>query len=130
MIGLRRFWGDTRGFVVSSETILLATVVILGCIVGLATLRDKFVQEFGDSAAAVNRLNQSSSFTISGTNWIPCPGCGFSNFAVNVGTWSVTAITPNLDYVDNTDFCEVTQAAVDDSASCIDVNAATTEEVN
>jgi len=54
---------DDRGFVVSAELILVATVVVLGLIAGLATLRNQLVQELGDSAMATSQLNQGYSYS-------------------------------------------------------------------
>lgn len=122
----RRFWSDTRGFIVSSETILLATVLVLGCVVGLSVLRDKFVTEYGDSAAALNRLNQSSSFTFTGTDVVDC--CGNSVLSRLIGDWSVQAVVTNLAYVDETDFCEEVQAPVGDNPACIELGVAAIEE--
>lgn len=66
---LHRLWREESGFVVTSDLILVATVVVIGSIVGLVTFRDQLVQEFGDMAAAVGALNQSYSyaeFTVDG----------------------------------------------------------------
>lgn len=60
---LARFWKDEDGFVVSSELVLIATILVLGLIVGLASVRDQLVQELGDVAAAIATLNQSYSFS-------------------------------------------------------------------
>ena len=40
---------------------MLATIVIIGLLVGLSTYRDALVQELGDSAAGVASLQQSFS---------------------------------------------------------------------
>lgn len=59
----QRLWADEAGFVVSSELVLIATVVVVGMLVGLATVRDQVVQELGDVADAISEINQSYSFT-------------------------------------------------------------------
>ncbi len=56
---LKRLWRDQRGFVATTDMILIVTIVVLGTIVGLATLRNSVVQEFGDLATAVGRLDQT-----------------------------------------------------------------------
>lgn len=56
-------WDDDRAFVVSSELVLVATVLVIGMVVGLITIRDQVVQELADVAAAVSRTNQSYSFS-------------------------------------------------------------------
>lgn len=57
---------DDRGFVVSAELILVATIAVIGCLVGLAAFRDAITLEFGDTAGAVGSLNQSYSENYSG----------------------------------------------------------------
>jgi hypothetical protein len=58
----RRLWRDKRGFLATTDLILLATIVVLGSIVGLVTFRNQVVQEFGDMSMAVGGLNQSYSY--------------------------------------------------------------------
>lgn len=60
---LSRLWQDQSGAVVSAELVIIATILVLGAIVGLTTVRDQVVQELGDLAAAVASLNQSYSFS-------------------------------------------------------------------
>lgn len=56
---LKKIWNDEGGFVNSMELILVATLAVLGLIVGLVALRDSVTQELGDTGAAVGQLNQS-----------------------------------------------------------------------
>lgn len=58
---LKKIWNDERGFVNSTELILVATLAVIGMIVGLATFRDAVTQELADTGAAVGQLNQSYS---------------------------------------------------------------------
>ena len=58
---LRRLWRDTRGEVSVIANILLLTVLALGVSVGLVTLRNQIVQEFGDVSVALDSLDQSWS---------------------------------------------------------------------
>ena len=62
MTRLRVFWNDVDGFVATSDLIMISTIVVLGSLVGLVTLRDQVVQELGDLAIAIGHLNQSYSF--------------------------------------------------------------------
>lgn len=59
---LHRFWSDDDGAVLSSEVVLLSTLLVIGMVVGLAAFRDSVVQEFGDVASAFGNLNQSYNF--------------------------------------------------------------------
>ena len=52
---LRRFWRDRRGGVFV-EYILLLTIVGIGVIVGLATLKDALISELNDLAAAIKAI--------------------------------------------------------------------------
>jgi len=73
----KRLWLDERAVVVSMDLLLISTILALGLIVGLVSLRDQIVQEFGDMAAAVGNLNQSYSFAavtvadpVNGDSWV------------------------------------------------------------
>lgn len=59
---MRKLWNDEAGFIVSADLILISTILVIGVLVGLVTLRDQVVQELGDLATAVGNLNQSYSF--------------------------------------------------------------------
>lgn len=56
---LRRLWRDDRAEVSSLATILLYTIIGLGVTVGVVSLRDQIVKEYGDAAAALEHLDQS-----------------------------------------------------------------------
>lgn len=50
---------DEAGFVVSTELVLVATILVIGLIVGQTTLRDNVLTELGDTADAISAINQS-----------------------------------------------------------------------
>lgn len=58
----KKLWGDESGVVVSTDLILVSSILVIGLLVGLATVRDQIVQELGDTALAVGNVNQSYSF--------------------------------------------------------------------
>jgi Flp pilus assembly pilin Flp len=58
----KRLWDDEAGFVVSLELILIATIVVIGLIVGLTTVRNAVVQELSDVAGAAQDINQTYEF--------------------------------------------------------------------
>ena len=62
MTVLHRLWADEAGFVVSAELVLVATILVIGMIVGLTTVRDQVVQELGDIALAIGAVNQSYTY--------------------------------------------------------------------
>jgi Flp pilus assembly pilin Flp len=57
-----RLWRDEAGFVVSTELVLIATIVVIGMVTGLTTVRDAVVTELADVADAVAQVDQSYSF--------------------------------------------------------------------
>lgn len=95
---------DDRGFVVSSELVLIATIVVIGLITGLVTVRDQVIQELADVADAISEINQSYSWS---------------------GVTAHAASTAGSVFADLNDFCE------DDSGSdqlagnepqCLEIN--------
>jgi len=54
------------GFIVTMELIVLATILVLGLIVGMVSLRDSMLAELSDMSEAVGALNQS--YNILGVN--------------------------------------------------------------
>jgi Flp pilus assembly pilin Flp len=60
---LNALWNDEAGFVVSTELALIATILVIGMVVGLTSIRDQVVQELADIAGMVSQLNQSYSFS-------------------------------------------------------------------
>lgn len=56
-------WLDEFGFVVSTELVLVATILVIGVTVGHSTLRNAVVIELADMADSISNSNQSYSFT-------------------------------------------------------------------
>jgi hypothetical protein len=56
---LRALWNDEAGFVITSELLLIVTIMVIGLIVGMVAVRDAVVTELGDVAAAIGALNQT-----------------------------------------------------------------------
>lgn len=61
-----QFWDDERGSVSPFASVLMITILVIGIIPGVATLRDHIVQKFGDMAVSLERLDQSYSYTVNG----------------------------------------------------------------
>ncbi|RLS35730.1 MAG: hypothetical protein DWH78_09815 [Planctomycetota bacterium] len=59
-----RLWNDESGFVSATEILIMTTILGLGMVVGLQTVRDAMIQELGDVAVALDHLDQSYSFTV------------------------------------------------------------------
>lgn len=60
---LGRLWADDAGVILSAELVLIATLLVIGMIVGLTSVRDSVVQELGDLAQAFAVIDQDFSFT-------------------------------------------------------------------
>lgn len=54
---------DEAGFVVSAELVLVATIVVIGLIVGLSEVQHAVVAELNDVADAIGSINQSYCYT-------------------------------------------------------------------
>jgi hypothetical protein len=98
---LHRLWADEAGFVVSTELVLVATILVIGLVVGLATVRDALVQELGDVAMAIGNVNQSYIWD---------------------GITGHTSAVAGSDYDDETDFCDVPDDTPALEPGCIDVH--------
>ena len=105
----RKLWNDEAGFIVSAELVLIATILVIGMIVGLVSIRDQVVQELADVAAAISQINQSYSFS---------------------GVTGHTSRTMGSVFQDNADFCDAV-ATIDpdlEGAVCVSVVTAASPE--
>ncbi len=59
---LSQLWSDECGFVVSSELVFVATLLVIGLTTGFSAIRNQVVGELADVADAVSELDQSYSF--------------------------------------------------------------------
>jgi hypothetical protein len=55
----RTLWADDAGFVVSAELVLVATILVIGMIVGMTSLRNQVVEEMVDVGQAIGSMSQS-----------------------------------------------------------------------
>ncbi|MEX0726990.1 MAG: hypothetical protein WD065_12010 [Planctomycetaceae bacterium] len=60
---LRKLWNDEAGFIVSAELVLVATILVIGMIVGLSEVQHAVVQELNDVGDAIGELNQTYGYT-------------------------------------------------------------------
>ena len=103
---LQRLWNDEAGVVVSAELVLIGTLLVIGLIVGLSTLRDHVVQELADIAGAIGELDQGYSFS-----------------AIN-GHQAATQGTQFIDTIDKCDVAGGNDPMDLQGAQCVDVCAA------
>ena len=74
-VSLRALWNDEVGFIVSAELILVATILVIGLVVGLSEVQHALVSELNDVADAVGSINQG--FRFSGLSAVKSnDGCG------------------------------------------------------
>ena len=59
----RSFLSDDSGFLLSSESVIVGTLLVLGLVVGLTEVRNAVVQELGDYSQAVAWLSQDYEYT-------------------------------------------------------------------
>lgn len=50
------------GFIVSAELVLIATILVIGLIVGMVAIRDQLTAEMKDVAESIGSLDQSYTF--------------------------------------------------------------------
>jgi Flp pilus assembly pilin Flp len=82
---LKKLWNDESGFIVSAELVLIATIAVIGLIVGLSTVRDAVTSELADVAQAINDIDQSYS---------------------QVGKVGHSASVAGSQFLDGADFCD------------------------
>lgn len=58
----QRLWNDEAGFVISAELVLVATLLVIGMIVGLTSLRNQVVQELVDVGQAIGYVSQGYEY--------------------------------------------------------------------
>lgn len=85
MATIKRLWEDEAGAAYTMEIILVATLLVIGLVVGLATLRDSVVNKLGDVAGAVDDIVQTYSWD---------------------GITGHSSFVAGSDYLDQPDFCD------------------------
>ena len=60
---LNRLWKEEAGAIVSAEVMLVMTILVIGMIVGLKSVRDSVVTELADVAQALANVSQSYSYS-------------------------------------------------------------------
>ena len=59
---MKNLWNDSSGLVITAEIVIVATVAILGVIVGLSNLQTGVLHELSDIGNAFDNLSQSYSY--------------------------------------------------------------------
>ncbi len=59
----KKLWNDEAGAIVSAEIMLVATILVIGMVVGLKSVRDAVLTELADVAQAIANVDQSYSYS-------------------------------------------------------------------
>ena len=95
---LKRLWNEEVGAIVSAEIMLVATILVIGAIVGLKSVRDSVVTELADVAQALGNVNQSYSYS---------------------GVSGHHAFSAGAAFTDNADFCDNAGATDAGNSKCV-----------
>ena len=93
---VRQLLNDEAGFIVSAELVLVATILVIGLIVGLSEVQHAVVSELNDVGDAIGELNQAYSFS------------GFSK----CDQGNIHAATYGSSFADTADDCDNNQCAI------------------
>ncbi|MCE9605094.1 MAG: hypothetical protein K8U03_09370 [Planctomycetia bacterium] len=95
---LKRLWSEEVGAIVSAEIMLVATILVIGVIVGLKSVRDSVVTELADVAQAIGNVNQTYSYS---------------------GVSGHHTFTAGAQFTDNADFCDVSSLSDAGNSKCV-----------
>lgn len=94
---LRTLIQDEAGFIVSAELVLVATILVIGLIVGLSEVQHAVVAELNDVGDAIGSLHQGYYFT------------GFTALKSNGSGTGVKSFTRGSSFTDTADDCDNNQ---------------------
>jgi hypothetical protein len=112
---IQQLWDDEAGVIATTDLVLIATILVIGTIVGLTSIRDQVVQELADVAVGIGSLNQSYSYSA-----ITLAFAGSGTFA------GYTFVSPASSFADATDDCD--EGEVGGTSSCISIAVAASHE--
>ena len=95
---LKALWNDDCGAILSMELVLIATILVIGMVVGLSELAHSVANELNDVGEAIGSLNQSYSFggfQVLAANGLHCPSS-----------------KPGSSFTDRTDMCDGNECAI------------------
>jgi len=96
----RSLLADESGFIISAELVLVATILVIGLIVGMSEVQHAVVAELNDVADAIGSANQSYSYS------------GFTKRDGWGGGWGwgrIHAYTAGSMFIDLQDECDMNQ---------------------
>ena len=107
MNAVRRIWEEEEGFVISTELVLVSTILVLSMIVGMKKISSQVLGEMSDVANAIGFLNQSYFYdgawywTING---IPASWGGTGPFIDGVDVINGDYVPINTNAIPSTEF--------------------------
>lgn len=104
---LNQLLHDEVGFIVSSELVLVATILVIGLIVGLSEVQHAVVSELNDVGDAIGSLNQSYHFTGFSKR------SGYGSFGGGGAGFCAKAFTRGSAFIDVVDECDNNQCDLD-----------------
>ncbi len=73
-------WRDEHGVILSTEIVIIGSVLVVGLITGMVSLQEAVNREMEDVAGAIGSLNQSYRFTGQETDCRKCYACTAGSF--------------------------------------------------
>lgn len=93
-LSIRSFWNDDSGALLTVEWVFMATILVIGLVVGLKTVQAAVQNEMEEVAGAIGALSQSYSF---GGSSGCCASISGSRFTDTVNTYPVSTCTQSFD---------------------------------
>lgn len=78
---MSQLWKDEHGFVISSELIFVATLLVIGMVTGLSTIREQVLTELADVADAISEVDQSYAYSAVTGHASSTAGVNFTDLA-------------------------------------------------
>lgn len=83
----KNFWLDENGFVLSSELVLVVTILVIGLVAGLSTMRDALLTEMMGVSGALTSLNQSYRIpAVAGPNGTAVAGSQYIDYSTLINS--------------------------------------------
>ncbi len=109
MLTLNALLKDEAGFIVSAELVLVATILVIGLIVGLSSIQHAIVAELNDVGDAFGALTQGYQYG------------GFRAVKSNGAPAGIKAITQGSLFTDTADDCDNDQCSLSCDAAATEV---------
>jgi Flp pilus assembly pilin Flp len=100
---MRKLWNDECGAIISAELVLVMTIVGIGMITGLSSLRDGVIEELADVGAAIGQVDQG--------------------YTIN-GALAHSSATSGSSFVDAPDFCDNQGSVSSANSRCLSIAVA------